>query len=173
MTCLVTRLRLRSRESWVAAGSLILVVTAACSSNSPSAQSSASPTVSATITAPPLPSPSSGETPVDRQALAPATDLPVADLCSTPIQTTADGRATPLLCQSGAVNVLAWKFYSTISASILGLGLNPTQGQAESAVCDDIAHNHATRPEEVDGFKLASTYYGWSFAVDPLHDPCV
>lgn len=173
MTCLVTRLRPRSKESWAAAASLILFLTAACSSSSPSAQSSASPSPSPTTAAQPSPSPSSGETPVDRQALPPATDLPVADLCSAPIQTTADGRATPLLCQSGSVNVLAWKFYSTISASILGLGLNPTQGQAESAVCDDIAHNHATRPEEVDGFKLASTYYGWSFAVDPLHDPCI
>lgn len=121
----------------------------------------------------PTGSPSSNETAVARQALPPATDEPVANLCSTPIQTTVDGRAAPLLCASGALNVLAWNFYASISASILGLGLNPTQGQAESAVCDDLAHNHATRPEEADGFKLAATYYGWSFLVDPLHDPCV
>ena len=147
-----------------------LVLLSACSSPA-AAQASPSPTPSASSQASQSQSPS-GETPVARQALAPATDLPASDLCSAPIQTTTDGRAGPLMCGSGAVNVLAWKFYSSISASILGLGLNPTQGQAESAVCDDLIHTHATRPEEVDGFKLASTYYGWSFLVDPLHDPC-
>jgi hypothetical protein len=150
---------------------LALVLLSACASQ-PAAQ--ASPSASPSVSPQPSVSPSSpnGETPIARQALPPATDLPSADLCSAQIQTTADGRATPLVCSSGAVNVLAWKFYSSISASILGLGLNPTQGQAESAVCDDLIHNHATRPEEVDGFKLASAYYGWSFVVDPLHDPC-
>lgn len=168
-------MRRRSKESWAAAASLIalVVLAAACSTGAPQAEASASPSASPTVSASPSTSPSTGETPVDRQVLPPATDFPVANLCSAPVQAAADGRATPLLCKSGAVNVLAWKFYSTISASILGLGLNPTQGQAESAVCDDIDHNHATRPEEVDGFKLASTYYGWSFIVDPLHDPCV
>ncbi len=144
----------------------------ACTSVAPSAQSS--PTVSAPAGAStPSATASSGETAVSRQALPPATDLPVADLCSAPVQTTADGNAVPLLCSTGAVNVLAWKFYSSISASILGLGLNPTQGQGEAAVCDDIVHNHATRPEEASGFKLAATYYGWSFVVDPARDPCV
>lgn len=100
------------------------------------------------------------------QVLAPAQDLPVANLCSTQITVTADGNATPLLCHSGAVNVLAWKFYAGVSASILGLGLNPTQGQVVAAICDDINHNHATRPEEASGYKLAATYYGWTFNLD-------
>ena len=104
--------------------------------------------------------------------LAPASDPPVANLCSAAITTTADGNAAPLLCRSGAVNVAAWRFYATVSASILGLGLNPTEGQAESAICDDLNHNQATRPEESNGFKLASTYYGWSFAVDVSKVSC-
>lgn len=132
---------------------------------------SAAPTLSPGAS--PTPSAADLGTPVDRQVLPPASDLPAADLCTAPLHTTADGRAAPLLCGSGAVNVQAWKFYSTISASILGLGLNPTQGQAQAAVCDDEVHNHATRPEEADGFKLASTYYGWSFAVDVATDPCM
>jgi hypothetical protein len=109
---------------------------------------------------------------VPAQVLAPATDLPVANLCTAQISITADGNATPLLCKSGAVNVQAWKFYSSISASVLGIGLNPTQGQVENAACDDINHNHATRPEEASGYKLAATYYGWSFNVDPTKLPC-
>lgn len=110
--------------------------------------------------------------PVDRQVLPPATDLPNGALCTATLQATADGNAQPLLCRGGAVNVQAWKFYATISASILGLGLNPTEGQAESAVCDDINHNHATRPEETSGFTLAKAYYGWSFTVDVSKVSC-
>ena len=106
------------------------------------------------------------------QVLAPAQDLPVAQLCSAAITGAADGNATPLLCKSGAVNVQAWRFYATVSASILGLGLNPTEGQAESAVCDDLNHNHATRPEEASGYTLAATYYGWSFKVDVTKVVC-
>jgi len=109
---------------------------------------------------------------VPAQVLAPASDLPVANLCSSQITITADGNATPLLCRSGAVNVQAWRYYAGVSASVLGLGLNPTQGQAQSAVCDDLAHNHASRSEEVNGYKLAVAYYGWTFNLDPAQVTC-
>ncbi|HET7339456.1 MAG TPA: hypothetical protein VFK22_07905 [Candidatus Dormibacteraeota bacterium] len=132
-------------------------------SSSPSVAPSPSPSAS--------PSPG-GETPVAKQVLAPATDPPVANLCSAAIATTADGNASPLICKSGAVNVQAWRFYATVSASVLGLGLNPTQGQVESAICDDLNHNQATRPEETSGYTLASTYYGWSFAIDVAKVTC-
>ena len=107
-----------------------------------------------------------------QQVLPPAPDLPVAQLCSAQISTTADGNAGPLLCHSGAVNVQAWNFYASVSASILGLGLNPTQGQAESAICDDLKHNHATSIEEASGYRLAATYYGWTFNLDPTKVTC-
>lgn len=107
-----------------------------------------------------------------RQVLPPASDPPVANLCSAPVSVTADGNAAPLLCKSGAVNVKAWQFYATVSSSVLGLGLNPTEGQAESAICDDFKHGHATRPEEQSGYKLASTYYGWTFNLDPAKLAC-
>jgi hypothetical protein len=98
--------------------------------------------------------------------LPPATDLPVASLCSKPLLTTADGNALPLTCSNGALNVRAWMFYASISSSVLGLGLNPTEGQVESAICDDLKHNHATRPEETSGYRLARLYYGWGFDID-------
>ena len=91
-------------------------------------------------------------------------------LCTTAIVVSADGNATPLLCKSGALNgalnVQAWRFYAGVSASVLGIGLNPTQGQVESAICDDLKRNHATRPEEASGYKLATVYYGWTFNID-------
>lgn len=104
--------------------------------------------------------------------LPPAPDLPVAALCSAPIITSADGNATPLLCHNGAVNVQAWSFYANVSASVLGLGLNPTAGQVQSAICDDFIRNHATKPEEASGYKLAATYYAWTFNIDPTRLTC-
>ena len=107
-----------------------------------------------------------------QQVLPPATDPPVAQLCSKAIVSSAEGNASPLFCLSGAVNVQAWQFYSNISQSILSLGLNPNEGQPQSAMCDDIAHNGANRSEEVSGYKLAAAYYGWTFAFDPEKVAC-
>ncbi len=132
-----------------------------------------SPTASASAAASPSISISPGaESPVPAQILSPAPDLPVANLCSTQITVTANGNAIPLLCQSGAVNVPAWRFYADVSASILGLGLNPTAGQVEAAICDDFKRGHATKIEEDSGYKLASTYYGWNFNIDPEKVTC-
>jgi hypothetical protein len=110
--------------------------------------------------------------PVPAQVLPPANDLPVANLCSKPVAITADGNALPLTCSSGALNVRAWQYYATISASVLGLGLNPTEGQVESAICDDLKHNHATRTEETSGYRLARLYYGWTFNIDVASLSC-
>ena len=96
----------------------------------------------------------------------------MANLCTTQIATTANGNATPLFCTDGSINVQAWNFYSGVSASILGLGLKPTAGQVQSALCDDLVHNHATRLEEVSGYQMASAYYGWKFNMDPTTVAC-
>jgi hypothetical protein len=178
MTFPETRSQLLSRGSWAGAGRLpgllaALFLIAACEGSSPTASSTPSPSPSPSPSASPTASVAAGgEVSVPQQVLAPAPDLPVAELCSAQITTTADGNATPLLCHSGAVNVQAWKYYASISASIMGLGLNPTQGQAEAAVCDDFKHNHATKPEEASGYKLAATYYGWTFSLDPTKLTC-
>ena len=171
MTYPETRSRRRWRGSWAGAASAALLLVAGCGTSStatasPETSASPSPTPSA------APTPLGDETPVDKQVLAPATDPPVANLCSAQVTATADGNATPLLCHSGALNVQAWRFYATVSASILGLGLNPTEGQAESAICDDLKHNHATTSEETSGYKLASTYYGWTFNIDVTKVTC-
>ena len=177
MTFPEMRSRQRSRGSWAAAGSgrlfVVLALVAGGCSSTPTASATPTPSSSpAVASSSPAPSSVNGETPVPQQILAPAPDLPVANLCSAQLTTTADGNASPLLCSSGAVNVQAWRFYASVSASVLGIGLNPTQGQVENAMCDDIAHNHASRPEEVNGYKLAATYYGWSFNLDPATVTC-
>ncbi|HKW58770.1 MAG TPA: hypothetical protein VJR46_03350 [Candidatus Dormibacteraeota bacterium] len=111
-------------------------------------------------------------TPVEKQVLPPATDFPVANLCSTPLHYTADGNATPLFCRGGEVNVLAWKFYANVSPSILGLGLNPTAGQVQAALCDDFNRSHATKVAEESGYAMATAYYGWAFNLKPDPATC-
>jgi hypothetical protein len=152
------------------------VVLAGACSTAPTATGASSPSASVSASAgaeaSPSPSAAGDEVSVPQQVLPPATDGPVANLCSKPITTTADGNAEPLFCSDGAVNVMAWTFYSDISASILGLGLNPAPHQPQSAMCDDLAHNNATRAEEANGYRLAAAYYGWKFNIDPAKITC-
>jgi len=154
---------------------VILVALAACACNSaPTASTEPSPSPTPTSTPSQAASPSSSglESPVPAQVLSPAQGLPIGNLCSTQITVQADGNAAPLFCRSGALNVPAWRFYADISASVLGLGLNPTAGQVQAAICDDIAHNHATRAQETSGYKLATAYYGWTFNIDVSKTVC-
>ena len=174
MTFPETRSRRRWRESWAAAASL-LVVAGACACSTQATESptpSAQPSASAVATASPAPTPSSNEVAVARQVLPPATDPPNVDLCSKPVVNTGDGNVLPLQCSTGALNVQAWTYYSTISASILSLGLNPSPAQPPSAMCDDIAHNGASRSQEAAAYRLAKAYYGWTFDLDPTKLNC-
>jgi hypothetical protein len=149
-----------------------------CSAQTSSAQtpsasaSAASPTAVASPSSPESPGGVPVGSPVPARVLAPATDPPVGALCTAPIQSTADGNAGPLLCRGGEVNVQAWQFYAEVSASVLGLGINPTAGQVQAAICDDFKHGHATRPEEANGYKLATAYYGWNFNIDATRVTC-
>ena len=175
MTCPGTRSRPRWRGSWAGAASglaLLLAGAAACDSAPTASTVSPSPSPIASPSVEQSPTPSSDEVPVASQVLPPASDPPVANLCTAPITFASDGNVAPLLCKSGAVNVKAWQFYADISASVLGLGLNPTQGQVQSAMCDDVQHNHATQSEEANGYRLASAYYGWNFSIDPTKPGC-
>src|SRR6267143_754549 len=106
----------------------------------------------------------------------------LAGACSSPQNTStqpsptasASAAASPSISISpGAESpVPAWRFYADVSASVLGLGLNPSAGQVEAAICDDFKRGHATKVEEDSGYKLASTYYGWNFSIDPEKVTC-
>jgi hypothetical protein len=153
-----------------------LAVTAACSSSQPATTRDATPSPTFATSSPSptsLPSPSASDNPVPvgepvaQQILPPASERPLGQLCTAPIQTTANGNATPLLCRGGELNVQAWRHYKDVSNTVLGLGQNPTQGQVEGALCADIRLNHATPPIESSGYVLAKAYYSWSFQTDP------
>jgi len=177
MTFPGTRSPRRWSGSSAAPGSLraLLVaglVACACSSADLPAVPSPSPSPAAQPSPSPSPTSTSDEASVAQQVLPPATDPPAGNLCSKPITTTADGRAAPLLCKSGAVNVLAWAYYGAVGTSILSLGLNPNNGQPQAAMCDDIAHNGAKPAQEADAYRLAAAYYGWTFTFDPTKVSC-
>jgi hypothetical protein len=174
MTFLETRSRRRWRESWAAVASLLVVVGAcACSAQTSASQTpSPQPSTSAVATPSTAPTPSTSEVAVARQVLPPATDPPNVDLCSKPVVNTGDGNVLPLQCSTGALNIQAWTYYSTIGASILSLGLNPSPAQPQSAMCDDIAHNGASRSQEAAAYRLAKAYYGWTFDFDPTKVSC-
>jgi hypothetical protein len=106
-------------------------------------------------------------TPVARQVLPPATVMPAVDLCSADLVGTANGNVYPLLCQSGAVNVAAWRFYVQVSSNILALGRDVALEQVQAALCADQSQNHATYVEESSAYEVAAAYYGWSFTPEP------
>ena len=171
------RSRPPSRGSWAAAGKcgalvVALLALGACTSEPAGLAPSPSPSPTVEASPTPSPSPSGEEVPVPSRVLPPATDPPVAKLCSTPITTTPDQNATPLFCHDGSVNVLAWAFYGAVGVSVMSLGLNPNNGQPQAAMCDDMAHNGAKASQEANAYRLAAAYYGWSFTFDPTKVTC-
>ena len=160
------------------------LLTIGCNSSTPVATSSNPATSTITISPPvysplpsdspsPTPSPLSNSpsplpsgTPVPRQTLAPATQPPVLNLCSTPIQVYQDGNAGPLFCSNG-LNVKAWNFFVPISSHVLALDSSATVSAVQTALCADMTSYHATAVEETSAYQLAAGYEGWRFNSDP------
>ncbi len=103
---------------------------------------------------------------MSRRVLAPATVLPVVGLCSQKLVLYADGNAYPLRCRSGAVNVLAWKFYVPIDSNVMSLGRSATLQAIQQALCRDMSAYHATRVEAMYAYNISAAYYGWKFPAD-------
>lgn len=129
----------------------------------PSQWPSPSPTPSPTPPYAASPSPLPMGSPVPRQPLAPAQDLPLVGLCSAPLQYTADGNAQPLLCRGGEVNVQAWNFYKAVEPSVLGLPRSATLQDIYAAMCRDGQTINATRPEVEYSYQIAAAYHAWTY----------
>lgn len=108
--------------------------------------------------------------PTDLVVLSPATVPPVDKECSYPVSRTADGNATPLLCQDGRLNVQAWRFYAGAfpGSQLLTLGQGATATRVYQAMCHDIATLHMTNPEAESTEQLAQAYYGWDVSAASL-----
>ena len=114
----------------------------------------------------PVQSPISGPSTVARQMLPPARSLPVIALCSQPLTTDQSGSAVPLMCNNGALNVLAWQYFAPLAPRVLGAGATASFKTAQNALCNDWIHG-ATSGQARSAYELAAAYYGWSFTTDP------
>jgi hypothetical protein len=114
-----------------------------------------------------VPTPLPIGTQVQRRVLAPATVLPAAALCSYDLEETADGNVRPIFCRGGAINVLAWTFYTQVSSNVMSLGGGSTLTAVKAAMCSDMSDFHATLPEEHYAYEISAAYYGWSFSPEP------
>lgn len=103
-----------------------------------------------------------------RPILVPATVPPKVDVCSSQLVFAVDGTAGPLKCQNGHLNSLAWQYYAKFNLIVMALGPRATPGQVDEAICNDLRANRSvTIPKETDAIRLATLYYGWSFALTP------
>ena len=139
-----------------------VMLLAGCMSNrDQTGLSEGSPTASASRLTASSPSPSPLGSPVARRILSPATNIPVIDLCSAPIQQYADGGAGPLLCSNGAMIVEAWNYYAPLDPHLMSVGPNPPVAAVQAALCADRRLN-ATNPMLLSGYTLAAAYFGWN-----------
>lgn len=115
----------------------------------------------------PSASPSPVGDPLPRRVLPPATVLPVADLCSAPVQKLQDGNAGPLFCRSGALNVEAWRYFAPSNPHVMALAHNATIKEVQAAVCVDTGQGHMTSAQEDGAYALAAAYHGWASGFEP------
>ena len=91
--------------------------------------------------------------------------MPVAPLCSAPIQEFQDGNAGPLFCGYGAIIVEAWRYFAPIDTHLMSLGRSATIAQVKAAIVADF-RTHTTNPIEGSGYELARAYNHWTFEFD-------
>jgi hypothetical protein len=116
----------------------------------------------------PIPAPSPSPSPtVNPVVLNPATTPSVAGTCSEQLSFGADGNAGPIVCTNGAVNVLAWNYFTTSSAGLFAAGSNATPAQIQQL---ESSAQGWTGPIGQSVYCLAAAYYAWSFGLnlDPL-----
>lgn len=116
------------------------------------------------------PRPTVSPPPADLAVLSPATVPPADKECSYPVTRTADGNATPLICQDGRLNVQAWRFYAGAfpGSQLLTLGQGATATRVYQAMCHDDTTLHMTYPEAESTEQLAQAYYGWDVSAASL-----
>ncbi len=110
----------------------------------------------------------SGQVIAGRPVQAPATISPVVGECSQKLQIGADGNASPLTCDGGKLNVLAWSYYGKNSPLVMTLGPDAIPDQVLRAMCSDV--RNSTPVIEKSAYTLAALYYGWNFGIDPAQE---
>ncbi len=131
---------------------LMLMVLAGCS-----------PTPAAGGATPPpnqAPSQQSTPTPTSNPLILPPASTPSSvGICQQQLSFGADGDASPILCQNGAVNVLAWRYYQPVYPAIFALGAYATPNQIQQVS----SQMSVPLTEADDAYCLAKAYFGWTY----------
>ncbi len=131
------------------------VLAAGCSSipttSTPSSASNQAPSQQSTPTPTPTPNP---------LILPPATTPSSVGICQPQLSFGADGDVSPLFCQNGAVNVLAWRYFQSAYPAIFALGAYATPNQIQQVT----SKMSPPSPDADSAYCLAKAYYGWSYA---------
>jgi hypothetical protein len=75
-----------------------------------------------------------------------------------------DGNVQPIFCNDGGVNMKAWHYFAGVRPVLLGLGPNASHVDVRQAAWSHPGPIRITASAE----QLATRYYGWNFATDPL-----
>ena len=105
--------------------------------------------------------------------LKPATVPSKIAVCQQGLTYASNGNPSPVQCNDGALNELAWNALSAQEPTVMTLGYYPTISQVEAAMCKDAnaanldSSAAISGPLEETAYQLASLYYGWSFNLNP------
>lgn len=105
--------------------------------------------------------------------LHPATVPPKISECSQTLTYASNGNPSPVTCNDGGLNVLAWNAISAQEPKVMTLGYGATQAQVQSAMCADASAANLdssvsiSEPLEITAYRLSALYYGWNFQVNP------
>jgi hypothetical protein len=106
-----------------------------------------------------------------RPLLSPATVPPVVDVCSQQLEHLATETVSPLKCEGGKLNQLAWEELAAKRPVTFQLGPNATPQQVHDALCVDLQNEEiGTTSLMVEVYDLAKIYYGWKFVINPTPD---
>lgn len=107
------------------------------------------------------------------KVLSPASVPPKVAECSENVTYASNGQPSPIQCDNGYLNVIAWNSLATIEPSVMTLGYNANVSQVQSAICADAnaanADSSATTSNAIEAtvYQISSLYYGWHFTTDP------
>lgn len=101
--------------------------------------------------------------------LKPATVPSKIAFCQQSLTYASNGSPSPVQCNDGALNTLAWNALSTQEPTVMTLGYSPSLAQVEAAICKDAnvadldSSPQISAPLEETAYQLSSLYYGWNF----------
>ncbi len=111
-------------------------------------------------------------TTLSNPTLKPANVPSKISVCKESLNYASNGSPSPIQCNDGALNILAWDALATQEPTVMTLGYAPSQSQVTTAICKDAnvadldSSPQISAPLEETAYQLASLYYGWHFILN-------